>query len=326
MGDTRSQLWLTSVISDDDVAKALTLCFSLRKTLTSRKIGVIVSKEVSPVMRKILFCNFDTLLNLEDVENSAGLRMEEFVMLYALTLKSFEKIVYLKPTMLAIKNFDEIFDKKMLDTGNNCDWTQGDGANILIVQPSLEIFGVLMKDLQSRNGKVSGRLETYLNTWNQAQNEGQGSIGFVQGKHHCVTMSQIGFHVGNESDISIVDLGDIPVKVDDQKFGLLAKLILREREKIFVEAVQPLLESPIESLMLKGPSSHGQLARNRDSIAIIGMSCRYPSSNNLEEFWQLLLNGENGLGTPPDFRWLREHSTVHPPACRKTNAGFLKNP
>ncbi|CAL8146322.1 unnamed protein product [Orchesella dallaii] len=102
MGDTGggSQLWLTSAISDDDVAKALTLCFSLRKMLSTRKIGVIVSKEVSPASRKRLFHAFDILLHHEEVENSAELGMEEFVKLYALTLKSFEKIVYLKPTML----------------------------------------------------------------------------------------------------------------------------------------------------------------------------------------------------------------------------------
>ncbi|CAL8146313.1 unnamed protein product [Orchesella dallaii] len=152
MGDARSQLWLTSAISDDDVAKALILCFSLRKTLTSRKIGVIVSKEVSPVLRKILFCTFDTLLNLEDVENSAGLRMQEFVKLYALTLKSFEKIVYLKPTMLAIKNSDEVFDETMQDTVKNSDGTDGEGVNIFFVQPFLELFSVLIKNLPSISG------------------------------------------------------------------------------------------------------------------------------------------------------------------------------
>ncbi|CAL8146310.1 unnamed protein product [Orchesella dallaii] len=95
-----SQLWLTSAITDDDVSKALILCFSLRKTLTTRKIGVIVSKEVSPALRKILLRTSDILLHLEEEENSAGLRMDEFVKLYALTLKSYEKIVYLTPNML----------------------------------------------------------------------------------------------------------------------------------------------------------------------------------------------------------------------------------
>ncbi|CAL8146751.1 unnamed protein product [Orchesella dallaii] len=153
MGDARSQLWLTSALSDDDVAKALTLCFSLRKTMTTRKIGVIVCKQVSPTLRKILLRTFDIFLHLEEDDNSAGLEMEEFVKLYALTLKWFEKIVYFKPTMLAMKNSDEIFHENEQDTGKNCEWTEGENASVLLVKPSLETFGLLMKGLQARNGK-----------------------------------------------------------------------------------------------------------------------------------------------------------------------------
>lgn len=56
------------------------------------------------------------------------------------------------------------------------------------------------------------------------------------------------------------------------------------------------------------------------------MSCRYPNSNNLEEFWNLLFQGEDGSSNPPPFRWLQEQSLPHSPECRKTNAGFLKEP
>ncbi|CAL8146742.1 unnamed protein product [Orchesella dallaii] len=198
MGDTGggSQLWLTSAINDDDVTKALTLCFSLRKTLTTRKIGVIVSKEVSPTFRKLLFHTFDTLLHLEEVDNSVGLRMEEFVKLYALTLKSFEKIVYLKPTLLAIKNSDEIFDKNKHDFDKNCDWTECENVSVLLVKPSLETFGLLMKGLQTRNGNVSGQLNSYLNIWNETQTGGQGIIRVLQGKYNCLMVPQHGFLVG----------------------------------------------------------------------------------------------------------------------------------
>lgn len=64
----------------------------------------------------------------------------------------------------------------------------------------------------------------------------------------------------------------------------------------------------------------------KEPIAIVGMSCRYPGSNNLEEFWNLLFSGEDGTGNPPPFRWLREQSSRNRPDCRATNAGFLKVP
>lgn len=61
-------------------------------------------------------------------------------------------------------------------------------------------------------------------------------------------------------------------------------------------------------------------------MAIIGMSCRFPGSNNLNEFWDLILNGLDAVRTPPDFRWTRNQTTRSHADCRKTNAGFLKVP
>lgn len=64
----------------------------------------------------------------------------------------------------------------------------------------------------------------------------------------------------------------------------------------------------------------------KEPVAIVGMSCRFPGSNNIEEFWNLLINAEDGTGNPPTFRWLREQSSRNRPDCRATNAGFLKVP
>lgn len=61
-----------------------------------------------------------------------------------------------------------------------------------------------------------------------------------------------------------------------------------------------------------------------EPIAIIGIGCRLPGANNLEEFWNLLYEGEVGITRVPEFRWKREQSMF--PAGEKekaTNAGFL---
>lgn len=64
----------------------------------------------------------------------------------------------------------------------------------------------------------------------------------------------------------------------------------------------------------------------KEPIAIIGMSCRYPKSNTLEEFWNLLFTGADGTSLPPDFRWLPEQSIRNAEEFRNTNAGFLAVP
>ncbi|MGD7003487.1 polyketide synthase Pks13 [Corynebacterium halotolerans] len=45
----------------------------------------------------------------------------------------------------------------------------------------------------------------------------------------------------------------------------------------------------------QGPGTH--------DIAIVGMSARYPGAGNLDEMWQLLAEGRDGLGEPPIGRW-----------------------
>jgi len=99
-GDSASQAWLTFALTDDSVPKALTLCLSLRRVMTSRKLVVLVSPSVSPPLREALHLSFDHLYYLEYLRNQNGLKDADFAKLSGLTLKSFEKIVVLEPTMM----------------------------------------------------------------------------------------------------------------------------------------------------------------------------------------------------------------------------------
>lgn len=64
-----------------------------------------------------------------------------------------------------------------------------------------------------------------------------------------------------------------------------------------------------------------------DPIAIIGISCRLPGANNLDEFWKLLIEGREGIRELPSHRWKKGHTiTTASSKCRKTNGGFLDLP
>ncbi|CAL8130907.1 unnamed protein product [Orchesella dallaii] len=150
-----SQVWLTYAITDSDVPKALTLCFSMRRVYTSRKLAVLVSRNVSHSMREVLHYVFDYLFYLEDERNTAGLKEEEFVKLSAFTLKCFGKVVFLEPSMLAVKNLDDIFDNNEV-TGGLLLMEAGqdeDELSMFMARPCLHVFRVLMDSLKTRNGK-----------------------------------------------------------------------------------------------------------------------------------------------------------------------------
>ena len=58
-----------------------------------------------------------------------------------------------------------------------------------------------------------------------------------------------------------------------------------------------------------------------DAIAVIGMSGRYPGAENLEEYWQQLINGEDLITEVPAERWSRAQSENAVPH----QGGFLRD-
>ncbi len=62
------------------------------------------------------------------------------------------------------------------------------------------------------------------------------------------------------------------------------------------------------------------LQPSTESIAIIGMSCRFPKANSLDEFWDLLKNGKDTITEIPKERWnLEKFYDSDPSVERKTN-------
>ncbi len=75
-------------------------------------------------------------------------------------------------------------------------------------------------------------------------------------------------------------------------------------------------------LRLKGKSSE-------ESIAIIGMGCRYPGAKNIKCFWDLLKNGVDAITEVPSDRWdVNEFYDPNPAIPGKMNSrwgGFIDN-
>ena len=65
---------------------------------------------------------------------------------------------------------------------------------------------------------------------------------------------------------------------------------------------------------------------SREDIAIVGMSCRFPGAENVQQFWQNLLNGVDSVRDIPNDRWDidRFYSEDHEPGKMATKqGGFL---
>jgi len=61
-----------------------------------------------------------------------------------------------------------------------------------------------------------------------------------------------------------------------------------------------------------------------EPIAIIGMACRFPASNNVEEFWSLIMGNGSAVSSVPEWRWLEEQVKKTSEEAKRSQAGFLK--
>jgi hypothetical protein len=50
-------------------------------------------------------------------------------------------------------------------------------------------------------------------------------------------------------------------------------------------------------------SSNIHKGESVESIAIVGMACRFPGANSIGEFWDNLVSGRNSLSRVPSSRW-----------------------
>ncbi|GAA1955225.1 type I polyketide synthase [Kitasatospora viridis] len=67
-----------------------------------------------------------------------------------------------------------------------------------------------------------------------------------------------------------------------------------------------------------------------EPIAIVGMAGRFPGADSVEEFWQLLIEGRDGVGPVPDRVWdraaLTDADPLRPGTITTDQGGFLRDP
>ena len=66
-----------------------------------------------------------------------------------------------------------------------------------------------------------------------------------------------------------------------------------------------------------------------EPLAIIGVGCRFPGAENVEEFWDLIVNGRDGVGDVPPDRWdadeLFDSESDAPGKIVTKRGGFLRD-
>ena len=89
------------------------------------------------------------------------------------------------------------------------------------------------------------------------------------------------------------------------------------------------LKKLLDSSLIRLKEAKEKNKRIIEPIAIIGMSCQFPGSDNVDEFWTSLAQGKDGISEVPASRWnINEYFDANPDAPGKMitrKAGFIEN-
>ncbi|CAL8118587.1 unnamed protein product [Orchesella dallaii] len=315
------EAWVTTVVEDKSVANALVLANSLRRTFTKKKIVVLASPTLETKNRKLLTSTFDQVFCLDPYAVNGWIGLKDYAKLECLKLTLFGKCVYLDPEVLVLKNCDEIFD----DYGEEFHAVvQSNGVpdtSVFCFIPSSNLFDELVATGKKKyDMKEQVSFDGYMKDWLINQK----GFGKLDDKYnHLVSLN-----LASAEEFSIAKL---PNEISDELFksgfpcfdGLMESAVLKYWKKVYEEDVLSNTNKLDSGSTTISPQISPELL---DAVAIVGISCRQPGANNLDEFWNLLIHGHEGIRKVPSDRWTKEHGCKTDSSHQSTTGGFLNFP
>ncbi|XP_037368648.1 glycogenin-2 [Talpa occidentalis] len=171
------QAFVTLATDDISCQGALVLGQSLRNHGTSRKLVVLLSPQVSGLLRVLLSRVFDevvevNLMDSADYVHLVFLKRPELGVtlskLHCWTLTHYSKCVFLDADTLVLANVDELFDRGELSAAPDPGWPDCFNSGVFVFQPSLHTHRQLLRhagDHGSFDGGDQGLLNSFFSGW-----------------------------------------------------------------------------------------------------------------------------------------------------------------
>ncbi|XP_038612917.1 glycogenin-2 [Tachyglossus aculeatus] len=171
------QAFVTLSTSDVYCHGALVLGQSLRNHRTTRKLVILITPQVSGLLRKALSRVFDevtevNLMDSADPVSLALLRRPELgvalTKLHCWTLTQYSKCVFMDADTLALCNIDELFDREELSAAPDSGWPDCFNSGVFVFRPSLKTYNLLLQHAAehgSFDGADQGLLNSFFSNW-----------------------------------------------------------------------------------------------------------------------------------------------------------------
>jgi glycogenin glucosyltransferase len=176
--DPSTQAWVTLATNDSYALGALVLASSLKRSITTRKIVIMVTPEgLSQPMKSQLKSVFDevvdvSLLDSKDKVNLALLERPDlgvtFTKLHCWCLVQYTKCVFLDADTMVITNSDDLFDRSEFSAAPDAGWPDCFNSGVFVFAPSRDTFNNLMTHAATQgsfDGGDQGLLNSFFSTW-----------------------------------------------------------------------------------------------------------------------------------------------------------------
>jgi glycogenin len=174
-----NEAYVTLVTSDDYGVGALVLGHSLKDSKTTRKIVVMVTDRVTPLMQGRLKDVFDEVVVVDPIRSTSAQNLNllgrpdlywTFTKLHAWTLTRYSKLVFLDADTLILRNVDELFDQPEFSACPDIGWPDCFNSGVFVLKPSKETFYKLVAFGEAEgsfDGGDQGLLNDYFRNWNR---------------------------------------------------------------------------------------------------------------------------------------------------------------
>ncbi|CAL8085159.1 unnamed protein product [Orchesella dallaii] len=258
------------IVEAEDVAGA---CLSAQVLKNNSSLPIVAFVDVT-IMHKFneeLHQVFDEVTAAppdETLLQAASVNRRDMFLLQILKMRTFSSVIVIQPGVLVFHSFEKILEEiKLVENGQE-EW------KVVGLQSNRKKFDEAVQILQDGGTFDIGLINAEITD----------SQHFASKK--AISWSDLEYYTGEE--IPFVDLNrDITVSqlsqmANEESTSYWKNVILRKL-KLAIQSEFPTVDE-------------------NSWIAIVGMGCRFPKANSVDEFWQVLTSGENTSSAPPSNR------------------------
>ncbi|XP_065055653.1 glycogenin-1-like [Rhopilema esculentum] len=173
------EAFVSLAVNDTYATTALVLGDSLRDTNTSRKLALLISNNVSQVMRNRLTQVWDDVILVDELQPgyvatpSVVDRPElglAFFKLKIWTLTQYRKCVFIDADNLVLQNIDELFKRDEMSAAPDIGWPDCFNSGVFVFVPSFDTYQALVRfadEHGSFDGTDQGLLNMYFKEWSK---------------------------------------------------------------------------------------------------------------------------------------------------------------